>query len=303
MKRILTIILLLNLFYAGYSSADTVSTKFMPLKIGNVWTYVRTGGWPPYAPPVYFKSIVQRDTVIGGHTFYCLSNSEHFFPSVQNGNWFRVDSSDGKLINFALNACGSSNVYIMDSLASGINDLSRMCPNDTLHKRKLLSVVNNVRWGVQTVDLNFNWNSGPAGFLRTYSKYLGLTQSGYGEMNPLIYTLRGCIIDGVLYGDTNTFVGINQISSEIPRNFELSQNYPNPFNPSTHFGFRIADFGLVKLTIYDALGKEVAILVNIELQSGSYEADWDASAYTSGVYYYKLESGAFTETKKMVLIK
>lgn len=88
-----------------------------------------------------------------------------------------------------------------------------------------------------------------------------------------------------------------------PEKFSLSQNYPNPFNPVTNFGFRIAEFGLVKLTIYDAVGKEIAIIVNEEMQPGSYSVDWDASNYPSGVYFYKLESGSFVESKKMVLIK
>lgn len=102
----------------------------------------------------------------------------------------------------------------------------------------------------------------------------------------------------------NVFVeGINQISAEIPVESSLSQNYPNPFNPVTHFGFRVAESGLVKLTIYDALGKVVDALVNQQMQPGSYEADWDASAYPSGVYYYSLESESFKQTRKMVLIK
>ncbi len=102
--------------------------------------------------------------------------------------------------------------------------------------------------------------------------------------------------------------GIHQNNTEVPDKFALLQNYPNPFNPVTHFGFRIAEFGLVKLTIYDALGKEVTALINQQLRPGTYEADWDASAYPSGVYYYKLkvntsQRDVFTETKKMVLIK
>jgi hypothetical protein len=96
---------------------------------------------------------------------------------------------------------------------------------------------------------------------------------------------------------------VNQVSSEVPESFSLSQNYPNPFNPNTNFGFRIADFGLVKLTVFDAIGRVVEVLVNQQLQPGTYEVSWNASAYPSGVYYYSLESGAFSETKKMVLIK
>ncbi len=106
-----------------------------------------------------------------------------------------------------------------------------------------------------------------------------------------------------VYKVWGSYVGINNISNEIPEKYELMQNYPNPFNPVTNIGFRVADFGLVSLTIYNALGKEIKILVNQHLQPGIYEADWDASDYPSGVYYYKLEAEKFTETKKMVLIK
>jgi hypothetical protein len=130
-------------------------------------------------------------------------------------------------------------------------------------------------------------------------------------MNPETYTLMGCIIDGVLYGDTNTFVGINQLSTEIPEQYSLLQNYPNPFNPITHFEFRIADFGLVTLTVYNSIGEEIQTIVNEELSPGTYKADFDGSNLPSGVYFYRLEAFdpstplrvTFTQTKKMVLIK
>jgi hypothetical protein len=109
-----------------------------------------------------------------------------------------------------------------------------------------------------------------------------------------------------------TFVGIQPISNEIPGSYELFQNYPNPFNPTTKIKFDLPKSNLtlseakglnIKLIIYDILGKEVAILVNQQLKLGTYEVEWDASNYPSGVYYYKFSSGDFTETKKMVLIK
>ena len=98
-------------------------------------------------------------------------------------------------------------------------------------------------------------------------------------------------------------MGISHIAAEIPGAYSLSQNYHNPFNPTTHFGFRIADFGLVRLSVFDALGKEVTILVNQQLQPGTYEVSWDASAYSSGVYFYRLEAKGFAEAKKMLLVK
>jgi hypothetical protein len=98
-------------------------------------------------------------------------------------------------------------------------------------------------------------------------------------------------------------IGINTISTETPEAFSLKQNYPNPFNPTTNFEFRIADFGFVNLTIYDAMGREVETLVNGELKPGTYKAEWNASNYPSGVYFYRLNTENFFDTKKMMLIK
>lgn len=102
---------------------------------------------------------------------------------------------------------------------------------------------------------------------------------------------------------TGNPVGISANGTEIPLTYSLSQNYPNPFNPVTSFEFRIAEFGLVKISVYDALGREVETLVNNELNPGTYKAEWNASKLNSGVYFYKLTTGNFTETKKMVLVK
>ncbi|MBI5215648.1 MAG: SBBP repeat-containing protein [Ignavibacteriae bacterium] len=95
-----------------------------------------------------------------------------------------------------------------------------------------------------------------------------------------------------------------------PRQFELMQNYPNPFNPTTNFGFRIADFGLVTLKIYDMLGREVATLLdNAEMEEGEYQLSFDGSSLASGLYFYKLTSTSIedgttlTEMKRMMLIK
>jgi photosystem II stability/assembly factor-like uncharacterized protein len=104
-------------------------------------------------------------------------------------------------------------------------------------------------------------------------------------------------------------VGIHNISSEIPSGFSLSQNYPNPFNPVTKIKFslimdsRFRGNDNVVLKVFDILGKEVATLVNEKLQPGTYEVSFDGSQLTSGVYFYKISAGDFTETKKLLLIK
>jgi len=97
--------------------------------------------------------------------------------------------------------------------------------------------------------------------------------------------------------------GIEPISNEIPEHFSLSQNFPNPFNPKTIINFQLPMFNYVSLKVYDILGREAATLVNQQLKAGTYEADWDAVNYPSGVYYYKLTAGEYSETKKMILLK
>jgi photosystem II stability/assembly factor-like uncharacterized protein len=99
------------------------------------------------------------------------------------------------------------------------------------------------------------------------------------------------------------YQGITPINNEIPDKFELKQNYPNPFNPVTSIIFDIPKRSFVKLSIYNFLGQEIELLVNKEMIAGSYKADWNASGIASGVYFYKLESGSFSETKKMILLK
>ncbi len=97
--------------------------------------------------------------------------------------------------------------------------------------------------------------------------------------------------------------GINNLSNEIPDNYTLEQNYPNPFNPTTNIRFAIPKSGLTTLKVYDAMGREVATLINSKLEAGKFETDFNASSLSSGVYFYKLVSGDFTAVKKLTLIK
>lgn len=108
-----------------------------------------------------------------------------------------------------------------------------------------------------------------------------------------------------LYYDASniTPIGINQNETETPSSFSLSQNYPNPFNPTTNIKFALPKGGLVKLVVFDVMGREVAVLVNKDMNAGSYTADFDASNLSTGVYFYKLTTGDFSDTKKMMLIK
>ncbi len=103
----------------------------------------------------------------------------------------------------------------------------------------------------------------------------------------------------------NIQTGVNGITNEnnAPSSFALSQNYPNPFNPSTTIRYNIPNSGMVTLKIYDILGREVKTLVNQYENGGTYDVNFDASNFSSGVYFYQLRAGGFISTKKMILLK
>nr|HMS33987.1 T9SS type A sorting domain-containing protein [Ignavibacteria bacterium] len=127
-------------------------------------------------------------------------------------------------------------------------------------------------------------------------------------LNSVCFTdaMHGYIagFEGTILKTTNGgSVFISENGTSIPEGYYLSQNYPNPFNPVTNLEFGISKLGFVSLRVYDALGKEVAVLVNEKLTQGIYEFKFDASNLVSGVYFYKLETGNFTQTKRMLLIQ
>ena len=140
-------------------------------------------------------------------------------------------------------------------------------------------------------------NTNPAGawILRIYDRATGNT----GMLTAWSLTLTV----------SESMAGISQINTEIPEDFKLYQNYPNPFNPETKIRFEIPggnnsyNQDIVKLTVFDLLGREVALLVNSKLQPGTYEYTFDGSKLSSGIYLYTLKKQSVSYTKKMLLIK
>jgi len=96
---------------------------------------------------------------------------------------------------------------------------------------------------------------------------------------------------------------VTPVSTEIPKEYKLSQNYPNPFNPVTKINYSLPKSGFVTMKVYDMLGREVVNLISENKTAGNYSVDFNASNLTSGVYFYRLESNGFVDTKKMMLVK
>ena len=121
--------------------------------------------------------------------------------------------------------------------------------------------------------------------------------------------IDGTIINKEIEEGTEIFIPANlgtlllETSSILPLTYELSQNYPNPFNPVTTIKYQIPDDGLVKLIVFDVLGREVKTLVNTVQTAGVYEVRFDASSVASGVHFYRMSAGKFEDLKKMIILK
>jgi len=96
---------------------------------------------------------------------------------------------------------------------------------------------------------------------------------------------------------------IVEVDGLVPDEYLLEQNYPNPFNPSTSIKYQMPENGFVTIKVYDMLGNEVATLVNEVQEAGNHSVEFDAATVSSGIYFYIMQAGNFTQTKKMTLLK
>lgn len=116
-----------------------------------------------------------------------------------------------------------------------------------------------------------------------------------------VYSIEG-VICGATWVDGYVITSIDGNNQNVD-NYKLFQNYPNPFNPNTNIDYTIFQSGFVELSVFNILGQKVASLVSEEQIAGNYKISFNASNLTSGIYYYKLQSGNFTETKKLILLR
>ena len=130
----------------------------------------------------------------------------------------------------------------------------------------------------------------------THDVYLKFTGTDAGKL----FQLRWFYFSDTAFSQTS----MEELpSNDMPRTFYLGQNYPNPFNPATTIRFSIPKTSFVTLRLFDVLGKQVDELVSEQMKAGEYRIQWNAENFSSGVYYYRLKAGDFTDTKKTVLLK
>ena len=283
--------------------------NYYPLAIGNKWIYDETianfNGFPyTYSYDNNIREVLEDTMLSNGKRYFKLFDE----TTMNDTNYLfeRIDSSNGLVYRYNFNAPAGEEEYLIDDLLAAVSDTilsSRWrvpysyIPDVIFYEQTLINIFGNYKY-----KKVFRTN-----FLSSYS--YGLVESfgidsvffdwdfGYSES-----VLKGCIINGVVYGDT-TLTNIDNEINYTPTEFRLEQNYPNPFNPSTKISWQSPISSWQTLKVYDILGNEVAALVNEYRNAGKYEVDFNASKLSSGVYFYRLQAGSFVETKKMVIIK
>ena len=201
------------------------------------------------------------------------------------------------LVAIAVDCIG--NIYGFDDAGDNLIRINRMTGEGTVLGPLGVDVGANAQdadWDPLTNTLYWTHFNGTAGELRSvhvdtiYTELIATWQPYY------------FISFGIYAGDCSP-TGLEQGSIGVPSGYTLSQNYPNPFNPATTISFSIPETQQVSLKIYDVQGREVAVLINRVMPPGSYRYEWNATAFPSGTYFYKITAGKFSAIKKMILLK
>lgn len=179
--------------------------------------------------------------------------------------------------------------------------VSSITNNDVTLNWITSSEINNSGFDIERSSSNGTWSK--IGFVSGNGSTINQSSYSFTDrgLSAGTYNYRLKQID--FNGNYEYFNLGNEVIIGAPGNYELSQNFPNPFNPSTVINYQIPKSGFVKLSIYDMSGKELKSLVNENKEAGYYSVSFDGSGLSSGIYFYTINSGGFTETKKMMLVK
>lgn len=207
--------------------------------------------------------------------------------------WVRSDESNSQCDTMIAN--GTANYYYGEKFPSGYIVEAKIPLVDLAQKRNPNIVSTDViNWKIgDKIPFDIGINDNDDGLVRQGMIFYSPTNKDRGWQNVASWTYTW-ISDDV--------TGVNDNPAAV-NSFNLAQNYPNPFNPSTQIQYSIAEAGLVSIRVFDILGREVAELVNQNQNAGTYTVDFNGQNLSSGVYIYKIESGSFTATKKMMLMK
>ena len=305
-------------FSSGSSNALTITSPGLTVtnyasNAGNAVTLTNTGedDYKTFTPvssgSVYLSFLINVQTAGSGDYFIAMSPATQtnytarvFIKS--NGNGFDLgisktnENSAGALYGNVVLELNTTYMVVVKYI---FNTGSNLDDSISLFAFKFVTV------GMQESAMlinNYTYSSDPTKTDALTIESVTLRQgSSSAGVSP---TLK---VDGIRIATTwNMAVfatDVEENGSILPTKFELSQNYPNPFNPSTTIKYQVPQNSFVSVNVYDILGNQVGTLVREEKAAGSYELRFDASNMPSGVYFYKIQAGNFTQTKKMILMK
>ncbi len=253
-----------NIYAGTYGSGIYVSTNN-----GSNWYQKGSGlkGLPD-------SMIVALDVNTNGNVFAGTYGSNVYCSTDQGETWVPKGLDNTYVSDFAHTSDGT--MYAAAQYSGSVPDFSGQ--------------------GIQKTTYNGNhWSGQNTGMLTTWTMALVISSRGY--------MFVGCFDDSSIYRTSGQITSVGKNSGKTPLTFTLAQNYPNPFNPSTTISFTLPSRSFVSLKVFDILGREVAAIVSGEMSAGNYSKQWNAANMPSGAYFYRLQTGTFTETKKLVLLR
>ncbi|MHB9012952.1 MAG: T9SS type A sorting domain-containing protein [Ignavibacteriaceae bacterium] len=277
--------------------AGTEKGIFLSSNNGTNWTQINSG---------LTNFVINALVVSPNGTNIFAGTAKGIFLSKDNGtNWVSIDS-------------GLTNQYVWSLFISDTNLFAGT------EKGVFLSTNNGANWKQLGLDTQYVWTFAKVDSMLFVGTNGGVFASTNNTFNwiPINSGLSNSDVTSLVIKDTNIFAGsfgvyvlslnniftptvVKQIKNSYPQEFFLAQNYPNPFNPSTTINFAVQKESFVSIKVYDALGREIATLVNEEKPVGNYSVQLvlGNKQLASGVYFYRMQAGSFVETKKLIFMK
>ena len=278
-----------------YAGTDG-SGLFLSTNYGNSWTNVgftnKTVG-----------DIAVRNSIVFAGVSYSNGGVYRSMDSCKSWTLVMNGVTDKNVLNLAVNG---SNLY----LGTAYNGLF-LSTNDGDNWTNLNNGLTDDVWFIVFHNSNFFASTGHGVYLSTNSGADWINVSD-GLTNLFVtslviqnnYLFAGCGNNGWVWRrPLSEMITDVKDDEQLPKEFTLYQNYPNPFNPSTKISWQLPVGNIVKLKVYDILGREIITLVNEYKPLGKYETEFNAANFPSGVYFYRIQAGSFVETKKMMLLK
>lgn len=300
--------------------AQVAADYYLPLRVGNYLEFYLQGNQPGWDTRTT-RYVIEGSDSISGHVYFREKGME--WPSNDLSNikvfhvfWLRKDSVGNILIG-AMGTMGS----IDSSWSSNLDSATVYEPAGPYFSNKSIVPGYSTKYSLEgytwedTTMSNTETIQVPAGTFtncvksRQIKRYTGsgaviyIKYDYYAQGTGLVMSVREGRAPNVLvrYNAVTSVEVKNELA--VPTGFSLCQNYPNPFNPSTRISFSLPKQSFVSLKVFDALGREMTTIVSEELSSGTYTREWNPAKMPSGIYFYRLQAGAFTETKRLVLLR